>query len=328
MTALHPALKQLAEATVSSGARRIDELSLDEARAYSLIWAQQLGGTGPAVERVEDIAIAVRHGAIAGRLYVPVGSSLKAFVVYLHGGGWVLGNIDIYDSLARMVAAEAACAVLMVEYRLAPEAPFPAAVEDSIDAVAWASANRKALLGRELPLVVMGDSAGGNLAAVVAQQARSEGISDLAVQILIYPNTDAHPTTRSYEEFWDSPLFAGRSMEWFWSRYVPDAKTRLVPEVSPLRATNLAGLPPAIVVTAEYDPLRDEGEAYAGAMRAAGVRVVSYRLDGLSHGFFGMLAVFDEPSRAMRRIANELERLLSVSSPATQASAPPPRPGG
>jgi acetyl esterase len=310
MTTLHPALKQLAEATAASGAPRIDQLSLEEARSYGLVWAQQLGGTGPAVERVEDLAIPVRHGSIAGRLYVPAGPP-KALIVYLHGGGWVLGNIDIYDSVARMVAVEAACAVLLVEYRLAPEAPFPAGVQDSLDAVTWASAHRRTLLGRDLPLVVMGDSAGGNLAAVVAQQARKVGPADIAAQILIYPNTDADPTTRSFQEFWDGPLFAGRSMEWFWSRYVPDATTRLLPEVSPLRAANLAGLPPAIVVTAEHDPLRDEGEAYAAAMRAAGVRVISYRLDGLSHGFFGMLNVFDEPARAMRRIANELEQLLA-----------------
>jgi acetyl esterase len=200
-------------------------------------------------------------------------------------------------------------------------------VQDSIDAVAWASTHRRALVGRDLPLVVMGDSAGGNLAAVVAQQARKEGLTDLAAQILIYPNTDADPTTPSFQEFWDSPLFAGRSMEWFWSRYVSDPKARLVPEVSPLRAASFAGLPPAIVVTAEHDPLRDEGEAYAAAMRGAGVRVISYRLDGLSHGFFGMLNVFDEPGRAMRRIANELEPLLASGFAATQASpsTPPER---
>jgi acetyl esterase len=319
MTTLHPALKLLAEATVASGAPRIDQLSLQDARASGLVWAEQLGGKGPAVERVEDLGISVRHGTITGRLYVPAGP-LKAFIVYLHGGGWVLGNVEIYDSVARMVAVEGGSAVLLVEYRLAPEAPFPAGVEDSVDAVGWASAHCKALLGRQLPLVVMGDSAGGNLAAVVAQQARNAGSAHIAAQILIYPNTDADPTTPSFREFWEGPLFAGRSMEWFWSRYVPDPKTRLVPEVSPLRAADLAGLTPAIVVTAEFDPLRDEGEAYAAAMRAAGVRVVSYRLDGLSHGFFGMLGVFDEPARVMRRVTGELELLLADGSAATRVS--------
>lgn len=274
------------------------------------IWAQQLAGTGPAVDRVEDVSIEVRHGVIPGRLYVP-GGDLQALIVFLHGGGWVLGNVAGYDSVGRMVADEMCCAVLMVEYRLAPEAPFPAGLEDSIDAVVWAAANCKALLSRDLPLVLMGDSAGGNLTAVVTQHARKSGRSSLAAQILICPNTDAEPAAHpSFQEFWDAPLFAGRSMQWFWSKYVSDPRLLLEPEISPLRARSFAHLPPAIVVTTEHDPLRHEGEAYAQALKEAGVPVISYRLEGLHHGFFGMLGVFDEPYRAARRLGQELKSLL------------------
>jgi acetyl esterase len=269
-----------------------------------------MGGTGPPVERVEDVAISVRHGSVFGRLFTPA-SPHNALIVYLHGGGWVLGDISSYDAVGRLLAAETGQPVLFVDYRLAPEAPFPAAVEDSIDAVAWASKNVKELVGRDLPLVLLGDSAGGNLAAVVAQQANKTGQPRIAAQVLLYPCTDAEPTTASFREFWDAPLFAGRSMEWFWSRYVPDPQARLVPEVAPLRATSLAGLPPAIVVSVENDPLRDEGEAYAQALRAAGVEVVSYRLDGMAHGFLVMQALFDEPARVVRRVGQELDGLLA-----------------
>jgi acetyl esterase len=312
----------MADAAVAAGGPRFEELTVENAREMARQWTRHLGGSGPAVEQVTDLQVPVQHGSIPARLYVPAGP-LKALIVYFHGGGWVLGSVDEFDFLGRNVAQGAACAVLSVEYRLAPEHPFPAGLEDCVDSVAWASAQLESLLGRNLPLVVMGDSAGGNLAAAVAQQARDAGRSHIAAQVLIYPNVDCDPTTGSFLEFWDCPLFAGRSMQWFWSRYVTDPRKLLLPEVSPLRATNFAGLPPTIVVTAEHDPVRDGAEAYAAALRAAGVRVISYRMEGLSHGFFSMLTVFDEPRRVVERIAGELEQLLAADPAAAQPHSRP-----
>lgn len=316
---LHPVLQQIADQTVSSRAPRIDELSLEQARAIGPAWAEQLSGSGPDVARAEDVSIRVRHGSIAGRLLVPSGP-LKAFIVYFHGGGWVLGDITTYEPVGRVVAVEAGCAVLLVEFRLAPEFPFPAGLEDCQDAVEWAQDNAANLIGRQLPLVLMGDSGGGNLAAVVAQASRGAA-RKIGAQVLIYPNTDTAPTTASFVEFWDSPLFAGRSMEWFWSRYQPDLAARRLPSISPLRATDLSGLPPTIVVTAEHDPLHDEGKAYAAAMRAADVPVVHHDLETLAHGYFSMTAIFDAPHRTARRIGQDLELLLAGAQPKDRSFA-------
>lgn len=317
--ALHPALQQIADAITQSGAPRLDQMSLADARAFGPGWAAELGGKGPDVERIEDVTIAVRHGNIAGKLYVPSGQ-LRALIVYFHGGGWVLGDVPSYDPVARVVATETKCAVLMVEYRLAPEFPFPAGLEDCCDATAWASVN----IEPPLPLVVMGDSGGGNLAAVVAQRARQAGPS-IDAQILVVPNLDAACDTASYKEIWESPLFGGQSMEWFLNFYQPNRDARLIPDISPIRAESLAGLPPSIVVTTEHDPLRDEGDTYASALRAAGVRVVHYHLETISHGFLSMPGVFDVPKRTMRQVGNDLESLLAGGSPEdrTFATLPP-----
>lgn len=310
---LHPALQAMVDATIAAGTPPLDELNLEQARALGPEWGRPLSGDGPEVARVADVSISVRHGTVPGRLFIPHGP-LQALVVYFHGGGWVLGDIFTYDPIARLVATEMGCALLLVDYRLAPEHPFPAGVEDCVDALRWAAEHGEALTGQALPLVVMGDSGGGNLAAVTAQLTRSDG-PVIAAQVLVVPNIDAIPATESYREIWDFPLFGGRSMEWFWSKYQPDPDKRLVPEISPIRATSLAGLPPAIVITAEFDPLRDEGRAYVEAMRAAGVTVAHYFLDSLNHGFLNFGAVFDAPSRVMARAGKDLGRLLAGETP-------------
>jgi acetyl esterase len=202
--------------------------------------------------------------------------------VLFHGGGWVIGDLETHDNMARAIARDSRAVVVSVDYRLAPEAPFPAAVEDALAATRWAAAHLDEL-GGSPSLAVAGDSAGGNLAAVVAQELRTE----IAAQLLIYPATDMlgeHPSRTANGTGY---FLETSTMEWFFGHYashVTDVDARL----SPVLADDLSGLPPAVVVTAEYDPLRDEGEAYAAALAAAGIRVEARRFDGMIHGFFDM----------------------------------------
>ena len=187
-------------------------------------------------------------------------------IVYLHGGGWATGSLDEYDTLARKLAERTGCAVVLVDYRLAPEHPFPAAADDVWVAVQWAGSHLEQLAGKRVPLLVAGDSAGGNLAAVVVQRAHAHKGPPIAMQVLIYPVTDCVMETASYLDPANQLLVTRDSVRWFWDLYVPDAARREHPSVSPMRAVDLSGLPPAVVLTAEYDVVRDEGEAYAARL--------------------------------------------------------------
>ncbi|MEP7089511.1 MAG: alpha/beta hydrolase [Nocardioidaceae bacterium] len=234
------------------------------------------------VRSVEDTSVTGADGDLPARIYRPELTGTLPTVVLFHGGGWVIGDLETHDNTARSIARDARAVVVSVAYRLAPEAPFPAAVEDALAATRWAK-RHLAQLGGNDALAVAGDSAGGNLAAVVAQVMRTE----LAAQLLIYPATDMAGDYPSRTENGTGYFLETATMEWFFAQYAGHV-TDLDARLSPLHATNLAGLPPAVVVTAEYDPLRDEGEAYAAAMKAAGVRVEARRFDGMIHGFFDM----------------------------------------
>lgn len=239
------------------------------------------------VGSVEDATVPGPAGDLRARVYRPESPGPTATVLLFHGGGWVIGDLDTHDELARSICRDCAAVVVSVEYRLAPEAPFPAAVEDAVAATGWAAGNL-ARLGGDDRLAVAGDSAGANLAAVVAQQLRDHGGPALAAQLLVYPATDmlgdyASRTHNGRGYFLDLP-----TMGWFLGHYAPDRVLHPDPRLSPLRHGNLSGLPPAVVVTAEYDPLRDEGEAYARALAEAGVPVTLRRFDGLIHGFADM----------------------------------------
>jgi acetyl esterase len=261
--------------------------------------------------RVADHVITGGTDRIGARLFVPPGADLLSLIVYFHGGGWVIGGLDDFDALSRQIALECRSAVLLVDYRLAPEHRFPAAVDDAYAAFEWAAQNRASLLGGELPLVLLGDSAGGNLAAVTALRARDWGGPQIALQALVYPVTSASFETASYREFADGPFLTRESMKWFWNHYVPDADDRRLVAASPLRAARFDGLPPAIVMTAELDPLRDEGEAYAVALKQGGVPVTFRRFDGTIHSFFTMLKILDDSLEAIRYLAAEMERILA-----------------
>lgn len=239
------------------------------------------------VRSVEDITIPGPAGDLRARVYRPEQDGPVPTVMLFHGGGWVIGDLDTHDNTARSICRDCSSVVVSVDYRLAPEAPFPAAVEDAVAATRWVG-ERLDDFGGDPRLAVAGDSAGGNLSAVVAQQLRDAGGPALAGQLLIYPATDLTGDYPSREENAEGYFLDLPTMMWFMQHYAADAAAHEDPRLSPMRHGDFSGLPPAVVVTAEYDPLRDEGEAYGAALSAAGVPVEVRRFDGMIHGFFDM----------------------------------------
>jgi acetyl esterase len=299
-------LTQMAE----SGVKPLLEMTPAEARSLPSAAALMVPGPGPAVAQSYDSQVPTPDGSQFGvRVLVPDGE-IRALVVYYHGGGWVLGDIEGNDPLARTLANELHAAVVNVDYRLAPEHRYPVAADDAWTALQWAHERRAEIAGGHVPVIVMGDSAGGNLSAVVAQKARDAGGPPLAAQVLVYPVTDADLDNASYRDPENQLLLSRDSMIWFWDHYAPDPADRRRPDASPVRAASLAGLPPAIVLTAEHDPLRDEGAAYAERLREAGVPVAYRQFDGQMHGFFVKLGLLPATEDAITYVAEALERLL------------------
>jgi len=253
------------------------------------------------VARVEDCTIPGPAGAIPVRIYTPEGDGPFPVLVFFHGGGWVICTLDTHDGLCRALANGAGCVVVSVDYRLAPEHRFPAATEDCFAATQWVAAHAGDLRADPARVAVGGDSAGGNLTAVVTQVARAHGGPPLAFQLLIYPAVDFRRET-GYPSMADNDqgyVLDRAAMEWFTNHYLRSDADRTNELASPLLATDLRGLPPALVITAEYDPLRDEGEAYARRLHDAGVPVTVRRYAGMMHGFFGMIAQFDTAKEAV-----------------------------
>ena len=256
---------------------------------------REMIGPGPEVASVREIEIPGQAGGIHARVYEPAADP-PGTVVYFHGGGWVLGSVDDWDAVTRALAVASGCRLVSVDYRLAPEHRFPAAVDDAFDALAWVGSS----LAGGLPLVVAGDSAGGNLAAVAALRAQDAAGPALALQVLVYPVTDHDVDRPSYRSYDGREFIVNRGdMVWFWDLYAPDHAARSNPYASPLRATDLSGLPPAYMVTAEHDPLRDEGFAYADRLRAARVPVEHRHYGSQIHGFFTMVNVLDDADKAV-----------------------------
>jgi acetyl esterase len=265
---------------------------------------------GEPVANVETRRVPGPAGEIPVRIYTPAGGGAHPAIAFFHGGGWVIGNLETHDGTARKLANASGCTVMSVDYRLAPEHRFPAAAEDCYAALRWLAANAAALGVRADALAVAGDSAGGNLAAVTAQMARDRRGPELAFQLLVYPVVAPDFETQSYRENADGYLLTRDVMRWFWDQYVPDAAERTSPYASPLAARELAGLPPALVITAEYDPLRDEGEAYARALRESGVPVTASRYDGVIHGFFSFADFMEQGKRAVEQAGAALRAAL------------------
>jgi acetyl esterase len=261
---------------------------------------------GPDVASVETIKLA----RSPVRLYAPHGV-VAGIIVYVHGGGWVVGELEEYDTLARTLACETGCAVVLAGYRKAPEDPFPAGLHDVWAALKWVDVRRVEIAGSGVPLIVAGDSAGGNLAAVVAQWARDRGGPDLALQLLIYPITDYSFSTRSYLDPANGMALTKRTMEWFWDHYISNPDDRFHPDASPLRAAELAGLAPAVIVTAQHDVLRDEGIAYAERLAGDGVAVVHRDFAGQIHGFFTLTGFSPAAREAMSFVAQAIREELN-----------------
>ncbi len=291
---VNPQAQQVLDGRAAAGVPPTWEQTPDEVRA-GFAPVREMIGPGPSVASVRDITIPGQAGGIPARVYSPVADP-PGTVIYYHGGGWVLGSVDDWDAVSRALAVASGCTLVSVDYRLAPEHVFPAAADDAYDAFVWVASS----LAGGRPLAVAGDSAGGNLAAVVAQRARDASGPALALQVLIYPVTDHDLSLPSYREYDGTEFILNRrDMQWFWDQYAPDTAARSNPYASPLRATSLSGLAPAFVLTAGHDPLRDEGLAYAERLRAAGVPV-EYRHYGTQiHGFFTLVNVIDDADKAV-----------------------------
>jgi acetyl esterase/lipase len=246
------------------------------------------------VAAVANRTIPGSAGEIPVRVYTPVGKGPFPGLVFFHGGGFVLCSLDSHDGQCRALANAAGCVVVSVDYRLAPEHPYPAAPEDCYAATQWVAKNGSELGIDTARLAIGGDSAGGNLTAVTALLARDRGGPPLRFQLLIYPVTDFAFDTSSYRENAEGYFLTEGMMRWFWDQYLPDVSRGAEPYASPLRAADLSGLPPGLCITAEYDPLRDEGERYAARLREAGVDCRTSCYDGMFHGFFAMGALLDK----------------------------------
>ncbi|MDP7277861.1 MAG: alpha/beta hydrolase [Planctomycetaceae bacterium] len=304
---LLPESVRLLEELDALGLPPLSTISAEEARQ------RLVGPIGPVppVAEVSNTEFPSRAGSLGARIYRPESETDQPLnlVVYYHGGGWVLGDLDSHDGSCRQLARSAHAVVVSVDYRLAPEARFPAAVDDCLDGLVWASGCREEW-GVDGAVCVAGDSAGGNLAAVVAIRARDRDDVQVDCQVLVYPVTDCSLDTESYQQFSEGHGLTRESMRWFWEQYL-GGHDGADPDASPLRAATLEGLAPAYVVTAEYDTLRDEGEAYADRLIASGVPVIRERVDGVLHGFMLHGDRFGEVAAVCKRIGQEIRRLGS-----------------
>lgn len=300
-----PQLRGVLEAMREAGIPPLHVLGVPAARARVLA-SRDGADPGPRMSATEDIAVPGPGGPVPIRRYRPIEGTSRGVAVYLHGGGWVVGGLDESDGLCRHLAAWSGCDVVSVGYRLAPEHRFPAAVEDADAVTRWLAAGEPA----GTPLVVLGDSAGANLATVVARRSRDRGGPPIVLQILVYPVTDHRMATASYREHHRPLLIGGDDMRWFWDLYAPDVRERSGPDASPGLVADLAGLPPAHVIVAEHDPLRDEALAYAARLDAAGVAVTVDRYAAMAHGFFPLVGVVDAATEAVRSVATAIARAV------------------
>jgi acetyl esterase len=307
---LHPQVQGLLAQMAESGLPPLETLTVEQNREI-IHQMGELAGPPEEVARIVDTAAPGPDGDVPVRVYVPESQGPLPVLVYFHGGGWVIGSIDGTDAPCRALANRSASVVVSVGYRLAPEHPFPAGVDDAYAAVVWAAEKIGEYGGDGSRLAVGGDSAGGNLAAVVSQLAKARGGPPIAFQLLLYPATDRHDSSPSMTENAEGPLLTRAWMDWFFGHYLTGPDDGFDPRVSPARTEDLSGLPPALLITAEYDPLRDQGAEYARRLQAAGVAVEHLPFDGMIHGFFQMAGVLDSGKEALDRAGAAVRAALS-----------------
>lgn len=310
---LDPQVEAMRTRRMAEDVQPLYTMSIEQARAADLAAIKESAGHAESVHEVIDREIPGPDGSLPIRIYRPSGGlEPLPTLIYFFGGGWTLGSIETSDEICRSLTNLVPCQVITVGYRLAPEHRFPAAVHDCYAATSWIAEHHEEILADPGRLAVGGDSAGGNLATVTTLVARARARPALAAQVLVYPNTNYRSDTPSMRDNDDPALFNRRSVAWYWQHYLASPQDGDDPLVSPLLAEDLSGLPPALVITAEYDPLRDEGEQYAARLSQAGVPVQLTRYGGMVHGFFAMSGMLDGGRRALEQVAGYLRERFGL----------------
>jgi acetyl esterase len=306
---LHPQAEALLREFEEQGLKSFSQMTVLEAREMDNGF-DALQGDAEEVAQVRDVLVQGAAGQLNARVYDPDPDQALPVLIYFHGGGWVMGSIDVVDKPCRALANAAGCVVVSVGYRLSPETKYPGPVEDCYAATAWIAAHAEELGGDPRWLGVSGDSCGGNLAAAVALMARDRGAPEIAYQVLIYPVTAPARESEfaSYTVNGQGYMLTNDAMEWFWDHYVTSPSEWEEPYASPLRAADLTGVAPALVATAEFDPLRDEGLAYAERLKGAGVAVELLSYEGAIHGFFWMSGRLEQGNELTAAIGDSLRR--------------------
>lgn len=308
---LDPQAEMLLKQMESAGAPPLNTLSPPDARRLTAAMFKVPPGTEEPVHKVENRSIPGPAGQIPVRIYTPAGAGPFPLLVFIHGGGFVICDLESHDAACRSLTNQAKCVTVSIDYRLAPEHKFPAAVDDSYAAALWVSEHAKELNGDPNRMAIGGDSAGGNLSAVVSMLARDAGKPKICFQLLVYPATDAHRKTESHRKFTD--YFLTKEMiDYFIGHYLRGEADKNDPRMSIALAKNFKDLPPAHIITAEFDPLRDEGEAYAETLRSAGVASTVTRYPGMIHGFFTMANVLDRGKKAVAEAAAHLRKAFGT----------------
>lgn len=303
---LDPEAARYVQYLASFGAPPVEDLTPEQARLNTRTGTPAITGVMEEIHRREDRVIA----GVRCRIVAPEAASEVPVFVYIHGGGWVTGDLDTHEGICRGLANRTGCIVVAPDYRLAPENPFPAALDDCWAVTEWLTVNAREIGGNPARIAVGGDSAGGNLAAVVARRARDQGKA-LRLQVLVYPVTNSDLDTLSYVRNADGYLLTRKGMAWYWDQYVPQARDRAAPDASPMRAADVNNVSRALVIVCEYDPLLDEGEDYAAKLASSGVPVRLIYEEGMIHGFIRAPALISRARKSWDEIAVELRRAFA-----------------
>lgn len=309
---LDPQVKTLLDQMAEAGGPKLSELPVTDARGVFTDMSKAFDNSDVPVGGVEDRIIPGPGGDLPLRLYTPVaaGGGALAALVYFHGGGWVVGDLESHDATCRTLSQASGCKVIAVDYRLAPEHKFPAAADDAFEAVAWVEKNAMEIGIDPNQIAVGGDSAGGNLAAAVCLMSKEKGGPHIAFQLLIYPATQIGIDTKSRQDLATGYFLETETMIWFEEQYMASPDDADNPYASPLKAADLSGLPPAYVITAGFDPLKDEGKAYADNLRAAGVDVQYVNYEGMIHGFVALTSVVEKAASAVSEAGSALKKAM------------------